>query len=76
MRCVWRWQVEYRERSAAVGRIPTTFNKREGAPKDREVLVARAVDRAVRPLFPAGYFYETQARVRRVGVGGGAGLLE
>ena len=28
--------------------------------QDREVLVARAIDRAIRPLFPDGYFYETQ----------------
>jgi polyribonucleotide nucleotidyltransferase len=46
----------------AVGRIPQTFNRREGAPKEREILVARAVDRPLRPLFPKGYFYETQVR--------------
>jgi polyribonucleotide nucleotidyltransferase len=54
--------VEYREKLMAVGRIPQTFNRREGAPKEREVLVARAVDRPLRPLFPKGYFYETQVQ--------------
>jgi len=54
--------VEYREKLMAVGRIPQTFNRREGAPKEREILVARAVDRPLRPLFPKGYFYETQVR--------------
>jgi polyribonucleotide nucleotidyltransferase len=53
-------QVDYRERTAAVGRIPSTFTRREGAPKDREILVARVVDRALRPLFPPGFFFETQ----------------
>eukprot|EP00238_Polyblepharides_amylifera_P010829 CAMPEP_0196587260 /NCGR_PEP_ID=MMETSP1081-20130531/56948_1 /TAXON_ID=36882 /ORGANISM="Pyramimonas amylifera, Strain CCMP720" /LENGTH=755 /DNA_ID=CAMNT_0041909393 /DNA_START=110 /DNA_END=2378 /DNA_ORIENTATION=+ len=53
-------QVEYRERLWAVGRIPNTFNRREGGPKEREVLIGRAIDRALRPLFHPGYFYETQ----------------
>lgn len=53
-------QVDYRERAYAVGRIPNTYTKREGAPKDREVLTARVIDRSIRPLFPKGFFYETQ----------------
>ncbi|GMH37037.1 hypothetical protein BSKO_04910 [Bryopsis sp. KO-2023] len=53
-------QVDYRERLHAAGRIPTTFNRREGAPKDREVLCMRAIDRAIRPLFPPGFCCETQ----------------
>jgi len=53
-------QVDYRERAAAGGRIPATFTRREGSPKDREILAARVVDRALRPLFPPGFFNETQ----------------
>eukprot|EP00898_Chlorokybus_atmophyticus_P008169 jgi/Chlat1/8353/Chrsp80S07895 len=53
-------QVEYREPAYAIGRIPNTFLRREGAPKDREVLCSRVIDRAVRPLFPKGFYYETQ----------------
>lgn len=48
-------QVEYREKLYAVGRIPSTYNKREGAAKEHEVLAARRIDRALRPLFPRGY---------------------
>jgi polyribonucleotide nucleotidyltransferase len=46
--------VEYREQTYAVGRIPGGFFKREGRPKDREILYGRAIDRALRPLFPDG----------------------
>jgi polyribonucleotide nucleotidyltransferase len=51
--------VEYREQTAAFGRIPGGFSKREGKPLDREVLVARLVDRPIRPLFPKDYYYDT-----------------
>lgn len=44
--------VEYREQSYAAGRIPGGFFKREGRPSDKEILSARLIDRAVRPLFP------------------------
>lgn len=53
-------QIDYREREYALGRIPSTFTRREGQPKDREIIIARAIDRAVRPLFPRGYLYDTQ----------------
>jgi polyribonucleotide nucleotidyltransferase len=52
--------VEYREKSYAVGRIPGGFFKREGRPKENEVLSARLIDRPIRPLFPKGYQRETQ----------------
>ena len=48
-------QVEYKEKFAAAGRIPGGFMKREGKASDNEVLVARLIDRALRPLFPADY---------------------
>ncbi|CEG01093.1 Polyribonucleotide nucleotidyltransferase [Ostreococcus tauri] len=43
--------VDYRERSYAKGKIPNTFTRREGAPKEREILAMRVIDRATRPLF-------------------------
>ncbi len=52
--------VEYREQFAAAGKIPGGYYKREGKPSDHEVLTARLVDRALRPLFPADYFDQVQ----------------
>ncbi len=51
--------VDYREKFSAAGRFPGGFMKREGRPSDEEILVARLVDRALRPLFPADYHAET-----------------
>lgn len=48
-------QVEYQERFAAIGRFPGGFMRREGKPGDTEILTARLVDRALRPLFPDDY---------------------
>jgi len=52
--------VEYRESYAAGGRIPGGFIKREGRPSEKEILSCRLIDRTIRPLFPEGYFNETQ----------------
>ncbi|HKT80301.1 MAG TPA: polyribonucleotide nucleotidyltransferase [Vicinamibacterales bacterium] len=52
--------VDYREYSYASGRIPGGFFKREGKPTEKEVLTSRVIDRPIRPLFPAGWRYETQ----------------
>ncbi len=52
--------VDYRENTYAAGKIPGGFFKREGRPSEREILIARLIDRPVRPLFPEGYFCETQ----------------
>ena len=52
--------VEYKEKFASAGRVPGGFLKREGRPSDREILVARLVDRVLRPLFPEDYHAETQ----------------
>ena len=46
-------QVEYKEKFASCGRFPGGFMKREGKASDAEILVARLIDRALRPLFPA-----------------------
>ncbi len=51
--------VDYREKFSAAGRFPGGFMKREARPSDEEILVARLVDRALRPLFPADYHAET-----------------
>src|SRR4030042_244996 len=52
--------VDYRENTYAAGKIPGGFFKREGRPSEREILIARLIDRPVRPLFPKGYFFDTQ----------------
>jgi polyribonucleotide nucleotidyltransferase len=52
--------VDYREYTYASGRIPGGFFKREGKPAEKEVITSRCIDRPTRPLFPAGWRYETQ----------------
>jgi len=52
--------VDYKEKAAAVGKFPGGYFKREGRPTEKETLTARMTDRPLRPLFPKGYFYETQ----------------
>ena len=47
--------VDYREKLYAVGRIPGTYNKREGTAKEHEMLASRRLERAIRPLLPRGY---------------------
>ncbi|CAL2250546.1 unnamed protein product [Prunus armeniaca] len=52
--------VDYQEKQFAQGVIPNTFMRREGAPKERELLCGRIIDRPIRPLFPAGFYHEVQ----------------
>ena len=52
--------VDYRENTYAAGKIPGGFFKREGRPTEREILVSRLIDRPIRPLFPDGYYFDTQ----------------
>src|SRR5437016_4810383 len=52
--------VDYREKAAAVGKFPGGYFKREGRPSEKETLTSRMTDRPLRPLFPVGYFYDTQ----------------
>lgn len=86
------WQVDYRQKAAAAGRIPTNYLRRELGTTDQEILTSRLIgecmcpfvylvsllyvmtlsalsnfyfcfcclDRSIRPLFPPGYFYDTQ----------------
>jgi polyribonucleotide nucleotidyltransferase len=56
-------QVEYREKISAAGKIPGGFFKREGRPTEKEILSSRLIDRPIRPMFPEGYFNETQILV-------------
>src|SRR5690349_7719810 len=52
--------VDYREKAAAAGKFPGGYFKREGRPSEKEILTSRMTDRPLRPLFPQGYFYDTQ----------------
>ncbi len=52
--------VNYNEKYYAGGKIPGGFLKREGRPRDREVLTSRIIDRPIRPLFPDGFRNEVQ----------------
>lgn len=52
--------VDYRQKAAAAGRIPTNFLRRELGPSEKEILAARLVDRSIRPMFPAEYRSDTQ----------------
>ncbi len=56
-------QVEYREKTAAAGKIPGGFFKREGRPSEKEILSSRLIDRPIRPMFPKDYRNETQILV-------------
>jgi len=52
--------VEYQEKFYAAGRIPGGFFRREGRPAEHETLIARLIDRPIRPLFPDGFYNEVQ----------------
>lgn len=52
--------VNYIEKFYAVGKIPGGFIKREGKPSDKETLIARLIDRPLRPIFPDGFRNEVQ----------------
>ena len=55
--------VEYKEKTYAAGKIPGGFIKREGRPRDEEILSCRIIDRSIRPLFPEGFQNEVQVFV-------------
>ncbi|MBQ3687549.1 MAG: polyribonucleotide nucleotidyltransferase [Treponema sp.] len=52
--------VDYNEKFYAAGKIPGGFVKREGRPKDKEILVSRLIDRPMRPLFEPTFGREIQ----------------
>ena len=47
--------VDYDERLYAVGKIPGSFQKREGKPSEKAILTSRVIDRPIRPLFPKDF---------------------
>jgi polyribonucleotide nucleotidyltransferase len=55
--------VEYREKYSATGKFPGGYFKREARPTDSEILTARLIDRALRPLFPDDFHADTQVFV-------------
>ena len=55
--------VDYQEKYAALGRFPGGFFKREARPSEHEILIARLVDRALRPLFPDNFHAEVQVNI-------------
>src|SRR5208282_3565297 len=62
--------VEYRERTYAAGKIPGGFFKREGRPREKEILSARITDRPIRPLFVEGWNFETMVYTMVLAVDG------
>lgn len=53
-------RVDYQEKFSSAGKTLGGFIKREGRPTERETLLSRLIDRPIRPLFPEGYYNETQ----------------
>ena len=58
--------VNYQEKTYAAGKIPGGFFKREGRPSEGETLIARLIDRPIRPLFPDGFKNEVQVVITLV----------
>ncbi|MFC1521319.1 polyribonucleotide nucleotidyltransferase [Elusimicrobiota bacterium] len=54
--------IDYRERTYAMGKIPGGFFKREGRPREGEILACRLTDRSLRPLFPKGFANEVMVQ--------------
>ena len=52
--------IDYREKFYASGKIPGGFFKREARPSEKEIIGCRLTDRPLRPLFPKGFYNETQ----------------
>ncbi|MBU3843743.1 MAG: polyribonucleotide nucleotidyltransferase [Candidatus Anaerobiospirillum pullicola] len=55
--------VNYQERAYAAGKIPVSFFRREGRASEGETLIARLIDRPMRPLFPDGFYHDVQVVV-------------
>ncbi|HUO77432.1 MAG TPA: polyribonucleotide nucleotidyltransferase, partial [Thermodesulfovibrionales bacterium] len=55
--------MDYQEKAFAAGKIPGGYFKREGRPTEKEILTSRLIDRPMRPLFPEGFYCETQGIV-------------
>lgn len=55
--------VDYQEKFGSAGKIPGSFQRREGRLSDNEILISRLIDRALRPIFPENYHAEVQVNV-------------
>ncbi|MDY0059721.1 MAG: polyribonucleotide nucleotidyltransferase [Myxococcota bacterium] len=66
--------VDVLERYAATGRIPGGYGRREGRPGEAQIVTARLIDRAIRPLFAPGFRCETQVQVTLLGLAEDADL--
>jgi polyribonucleotide nucleotidyltransferase len=55
--------VDYQEKFGSAGKIPGSFQRREGRLSDYEILICRLVDRILRPMFPKDYHYEVQVMI-------------
>ncbi|XP_072763672.1 polyribonucleotide nucleotidyltransferase 1, mitochondrial [Anoplolepis gracilipes] len=62
--------VDYRQKAAAAGRIPTNFLRRELGPTENEILTSRVIDRSIRPLFPEGFNFDTHIMCNVLAVDG------
>ena len=62
--------VEYKEKYGAAGRFPGGFTRREGRASDYEILIARLIDRALRPLFPDDFHAEVFVNVNLISADG------
>ncbi|PID66941.1 MAG: polyribonucleotide nucleotidyltransferase [Gammaproteobacteria bacterium] len=60
--------VNYQEKTYAAGKIPGGFFRREGRPSEEETLIARLIDRPIRPLFPEGFTNEVQVIVTVISI--------
>jgi polyribonucleotide nucleotidyltransferase len=61
--------VDYQEKAYSAGKIPGGFFKREGRPTEKEILTSRLIDRPHRPLFPKGFYCETQGIIQVLSYG-------
>src|SRR5512134_2708889 len=61
--------VDYQEKAYSAGKIPGGFFKREGRQTEKEILSSRLIDRPMRPLFPDGYYFDTQVIANVLSIG-------
>jgi polyribonucleotide nucleotidyltransferase len=62
--------VDYRQKAAAAGRIPTKFLRRDLGPPEKETPTSRLIDKSLRLLFCHGYSYKTQVTCKLCAVDG------
>lgn len=62
--------VDYRQKAAAAGRIPTNFLRRELGPTEHEILTSRVIDRSIRPLFPERFYFDTHIMCNMLAIDG------